>query len=127
MIEHEGRTHAKLADKAIVTTSRQAPDQRFRDAAEEFSRWIIEELGDQLDVVVLFGSVAKDAANEDSDIGILVVSTGGEATSKAITTSSASATKAHVLPRARRTSTSFEYTRSTRANSTSILAQPLGT
>lgn len=46
----------------------------YREAAEEFARRVVAELGDGVDAVVLYGSVARGEARRESDIDILVVS-----------------------------------------------------
>lgn len=48
--------------------------ERYRKAAEEFSRRIVAELGGEIDAIVLYGSVARGEARKDSDIDILIVS-----------------------------------------------------
>ncbi len=44
-----------------------------RDVAEEFARRAVSTLGDQVESVVLYGSVARGDASPESDIDILVV------------------------------------------------------
>ena len=43
------------------------------EAAEEFTRRLKAELGEELDAVVLYGSVARGDAGPDSDVNVLVV------------------------------------------------------
>ena len=45
----------------------------YRKAAAEFARRVASTLGDQLDSIVLYGSVARGEAKRNSDIDILVV------------------------------------------------------
>ncbi len=47
--------------------------ERYRAAATEFARRVSDDLGEQLDSVVLYGSTARGTAGPDSDIDILVV------------------------------------------------------
>ena len=41
--------------------------------AEELKRRLVSELGDRIDSIILYGSVARNEAREESDIDILVV------------------------------------------------------
>jgi len=47
--------------------------ERRRKAVEEFVRRALGRYGDRIDSIILFGSVARGEAKEDSDIDILVV------------------------------------------------------
>ncbi|MCW3132499.1 MAG: nucleotidyltransferase domain-containing protein [Candidatus Methanospirare jalkutatii] len=47
--------------------------KRYREAVEEFVRRVLERYKDKIDSIILFGSVARGEAKEDSDIDILVV------------------------------------------------------
>ena len=42
-------------------------------AVEQLRDRLVRELGDKIDSIVLYGSVAKNTANEESDIDVLVV------------------------------------------------------
>lgn len=46
---------------------------RYRAAAEEFTRRVSDALGDRVDSIVLYGSAARGDAGPESDIDILVV------------------------------------------------------
>lgn len=46
---------------------------------EEFVRRVLERYEDKIDSIILFGSVARGEAKEDSDIDILVIWKGDEA------------------------------------------------
>lgn len=48
-------------------------NKEYRNVAEELARRVASELGDQVDAIVLYGSVARGDASEDSDIDILVI------------------------------------------------------
>lgn len=47
--------------------------EEYRKAADEFTRRALEEYSDKIDSIILFGSVARGEAKEDSDVDILVV------------------------------------------------------
>ena len=47
--------------------------ERRRKAVEEFVRRALDRYGDRIESIILFGSVARGEAKEDSDIDILVV------------------------------------------------------
>ena len=47
--------------------------KKYREAVEEFVRRVLERYRDKIDSIILFGSVARGEAKEDSDIDILVV------------------------------------------------------
>ena len=53
---------------------RQKLNEVYREAAVEFVHLVTSALGDQVDAVVLYGSVARGEAKRYSDIDILVVS-----------------------------------------------------
>lgn len=46
---------------------------QYRTAAEEFARKVVASLGEQVNSIVLFGSVARKRATKESDVDILVV------------------------------------------------------
>jgi predicted nucleotidyltransferase len=45
----------------------------YRKVAEIMAKKLVEELGDKLCVIILYGSVAKGLADEDSDIDLFIV------------------------------------------------------
>jgi len=47
--------------------------RKYREAVNEFVRRVLERYKDKIDSIILFGSVARGEAREDSDIDILVV------------------------------------------------------
>ncbi|MBI4322573.1 MAG: nucleotidyltransferase domain-containing protein [Chloroflexi bacterium] len=51
----------------------------YRDAAEEFARRVIAALGERIDAIVLYGSVARGEAKRYSDIDVLVIGPSREA------------------------------------------------
>ncbi len=46
---------------------------RYRKVAEEFAERVVAELGDEVEAIVLYGSVARGTAAEGSEIDLLVV------------------------------------------------------
>jgi len=50
--------------------------EKYKEAIDEFVRRALEKYGDKIDSIILFGSVARGEAKEDSDIDILVVVVG---------------------------------------------------
>jgi predicted nucleotidyltransferase len=51
----------------------------YQEAVDEFVRRAREKYKDKIDSIILFGSVAREEAKEDSDIDILVIWKGDEA------------------------------------------------
>lgn len=49
-------------------------NETYQKAAQEFADRAVSALGDDIDSIVLYGSVARSEAKEESDIDILVVS-----------------------------------------------------
>ena len=47
--------------------------KRYREAVNEFVRRVLERYKDKIDSIILFGSVARGEAKEDSDIDVLIV------------------------------------------------------
>ena len=47
--------------------------ERYQRAVDEFVRRALEKYRDRIDEIILFGSVARGEAGEDSDIDILVI------------------------------------------------------
>jgi len=47
--------------------------KKYRGAVEEFVRRVLGRYRDKIDSIILFGSVARGEAKEDSDIDILIV------------------------------------------------------
>jgi len=47
--------------------------RRYREAVEEFVRRVLERYKNKIDSIILFGSVARGEAKEDSDIDVLIV------------------------------------------------------
>jgi len=47
--------------------------RRYQKAVDEFVRRALEKYKDRIDTIILFGSVARGEAREDSDIDILIV------------------------------------------------------
>lgn len=47
--------------------------EKYKRPVEEFLRRALEKYGDKIDEIILFGSVARGEAREDSDVDILVV------------------------------------------------------
>ena len=53
--------------------------KKYRKTVEEFVKRTLEQYKDKIDSIILFGSVARGEAREDSDIDILVIWKGNEA------------------------------------------------
>ncbi|HDM22491.1 MAG TPA: nucleotidyltransferase domain-containing protein [Methanomicrobia archaeon] len=53
--------------------------KRYQKAVDEFVKRALEKYKDKIDSIILFGSVARGKAKEDSDIDILVIWNGKEA------------------------------------------------
>lgn len=53
--------------------------KKYQNAVDEFVRRALEKCGDKIESIILFGSVARGEAKEDSDIDILVIWRGDEA------------------------------------------------
>ena len=53
--------------------------EKYQEAVNEFVRRALRRYEDKIDSIILFGSVARGEAREDSDIDILVVGEGDEA------------------------------------------------
>jgi len=50
----------------------------YAKAVEQLRDRLVRELGDEIDSIVLYGSVARNTASDESDIDILVVARGDE-------------------------------------------------
>ena len=48
-------------------------EKRYQKALDEFLRRVLEGYGDMIERIILFGSVARGEAREESDIDILIV------------------------------------------------------
>jgi uncharacterized protein len=69
---------------------RQKLNETYRNVAVEFAQRVASALGDQVDAIVLYGSVARGEAKRDSDIDILVVSPQPEVVRKQVSDGSIS-------------------------------------
>jgi predicted nucleotidyltransferase len=47
--------------------------ERYRKPIEEFVRRVLGRYRDEIEGIILFGSVARDEGKEDSDVDVLVV------------------------------------------------------
>ena len=65
----------------MTTTTSQSD---LKAAAEDFARRVRAALGEQVDAIVLYGSVARGEAGPDSDVDVLIVGSGDESIDKAI-------------------------------------------
>ena len=52
---------------------------KYRKAVDEFVEKVLDKYSDRIDSIILFGSVARGEAKEESDIDILVIWKGDEA------------------------------------------------
>jgi len=52
---------------------------KYRKAVDEFVERVLDKYSDRIDSIILFGSVARGEAKEESDIDILVIWKGDEA------------------------------------------------
>ena len=48
-------------------------ERRYRKAVESFTQRVVKELGDRIDAIILYGSLARNEAHESSDIDILII------------------------------------------------------
>ena len=65
-----------------MTTTTDISD--LRAAAEDFARRVLAALGDRVEAIVLYGSVARGDAGPDSDVDVLVVGSGDDGIGKSI-------------------------------------------
>ena len=63
---------ALAADENKKMKHMEISEKRWK-AVEEFVRRALDKYGDRIESIILFGSVARGEAKEDSDIDILVV------------------------------------------------------
>ena len=63
--------------------------ESLRSAAKDYAHRVTEVLGDKIDSIVLYGSVARDEAGPDSDIDVLVVSSDSKSVSRILSKISA--------------------------------------
>jgi len=47
--------------------------RRYREAVESFTNRAVRELGDRIDAIILYGSAARNEADENSDIDVLIL------------------------------------------------------
>ncbi len=45
----------------------------YRDVLENFKERLLKELGERIDSIILYGSVARGEATKDSDIDVLII------------------------------------------------------
>jgi len=50
----------------------------YEKTVREFSRRVVKKLGDRLDSVIVYGSVATGRATKDSDIDVLIIAEEGD-------------------------------------------------
>jgi len=62
-----------IADVIYEMKDMQIQKKKYRGAVEEFVRRVLERYRDKIDSIILFGSVARGEAKEDSDIDVLIV------------------------------------------------------
>lgn len=47
--------------------------KRYQEAVDEFMKRVLEKYRDRIESIILFGSVARAVAKEESDVDILIV------------------------------------------------------
>ena len=47
--------------------------KRYQEAVDEFMKRVLEKYRDRIESIILFGSVARGVAKEESDVDILIV------------------------------------------------------
>lgn len=52
--------------------------EEYEDALKVFGKRVVEELGDRVEAIISYGSVARGTASEDSDIDVLVIGKEGD-------------------------------------------------
>jgi len=55
-----------------IKTKTEIPE-KYHTAVDEFVRRVVEKHGGKIESIILFGSVARGEAREDSDIDVLIV------------------------------------------------------
>jgi predicted nucleotidyltransferase len=65
--------HIQASMMTVTDSEISLTDERRQKAVEEFVRRATQEYGDRIRGVILYGSVARGTAVEDSDIDLLVV------------------------------------------------------
>lgn len=60
-----------------MSTATKTLNELYEKAAEEFARRVMERFSDSVNAIVLYGSVARGKAGEDSDIDVLVLTKNG--------------------------------------------------
>ena|SRR3990172_10897367 len=61
----------------MTTSTRPDLQILYERAAREFAKRVLEDFGDQIRSVILYGSVARRTAGENSDIDVLVLRSNG--------------------------------------------------
>ena len=79
MIRRVGREVFKYKSKTDVVSRVMKIQKRYQKAVDEFLRRVLDRYGTRIESIILFGSVARGEAKDDSDIDILVIWKGDEA------------------------------------------------